>query len=157
MFSLHVFYLWQFWWILLGYIKAHFWPVLAATLFGHVRIRKDYIGISLVVFRRSFLVIFFLITCHIAVSFWVSFMYADHHLLLCLPNWAVAYSVFLLVVYCVGSLASITLLGIIMTLDVSIMSHHVFIMIWYHNESLLLPSMSLNGLIALGTQYLLKN
>jgi len=24
MFSLHVFYLWQFWWILLGYIKARF-------------------------------------------------------------------------------------------------------------------------------------
>jgi len=61
-----------------------------------------------------------------------------------------------LVVYLVGSLVSITLLGIIMTLDVSIMSHHVFIMIWYHNESLLLPIMSPNGLIALGTQYLLK-
>jgi len=43
-----------------------------------------------------------------------------------------------------------------MTLDVSIMSHHVFIMIWYHNESLLLPRMSPNELIALGTQYLLK-
>jgi len=50
MFSLRVFYLWQFWWILLGYIKARFWPVLAATLFGYVWIRKDYIGISLVVF-----------------------------------------------------------------------------------------------------------
>jgi len=73
-----------------------------------------------------------------------------------MPNWAVAYSVFLLVVYLVGSLVSITLLGIIMTLDVSIMSHHVFIMIWYHNESLLLPNMSPNGLIALATQYLLN-
>jgi len=58
MFSLHVFYLWQFWWILLGYIKQRFWPVLVATLFGHVWIRKDYIGISLVVFPCSFLVIF---------------------------------------------------------------------------------------------------
>jgi len=76
--------------------------------------------------------------------------------MLCLPTWAVAYSVFLMVVYLVGSLVSITLLGIIMTLDVSIMSHHVFIMICYHNESLLLPSMSPNELIALGTQYLLK-
>jgi len=44
-----------------------------------------------------------------------------------------------------------------MTLNVSIMSHHVFIMIWYHNESLLLTSMSPNGLIALGTQYLFKD
>jgi len=83
-------------------------------------------------------------------------MYADNHLLLCLPNWVVAYFVFLLVVYLVDSLVSIILLGIIMTLDVSIMSHHVFIMIWYHNESLLLPSMSPNRLIALETQYLLK-
>jgi len=58
MFSLHVFYLWQFWCILLGYIKARFWPVLAATLFGHVWIRKDYIGISLVVFPCSFPIIF---------------------------------------------------------------------------------------------------
>jgi len=81
---------------------------------------------------------------------------ADHHLLLCLPNYAVAYSVFLLVVYLVGSLVSITLLAIIMTLDVSIISHHVFILIWYHNESLLLPSMSPNELFALGTQYLVK-
>jgi len=76
--------------------------------------------------------------------------------MLCLPNWAVAYSVFLLVVYLVGSLVSIILLGIIMTLDVSIMSQHVFIMIWYHNDSLLLPRMSPIELIALGTQYLLK-
>jgi len=58
MFSLYVFYLWQFWWILLGYIKARFWPVLVATLCGHFWIRKDYIGISLVVFPCSFLVIF---------------------------------------------------------------------------------------------------
>jgi len=72
------------------------------------------------------------------------------------PNWAVGYFVFLLVVYLVGSLVSVTLLGIIMILDVSIMSHHVFIMIGYHNESLLLPSMSTNTLMALGTHYLLK-
>jgi len=58
MFSLYVFYLWQFWWILLGYIKARFWPILSPTPFGHVRNRKDYIGISLVVFPCSFLVIF---------------------------------------------------------------------------------------------------
>jgi len=50
MFSLHVFYLWQFWWILLGYIKARFWPILAATCLGHVWIRKDHMGISLVIF-----------------------------------------------------------------------------------------------------------
>ena len=54
MFSLQVFYLRQFWWILLGYIKARFWPVLAATRFGHVWVRKDYIGISLVVFCLQF-------------------------------------------------------------------------------------------------------
>jgi len=81
---------------------------------------------------------------------------ADHNLLLCLPNWAVAYSVFPLIVYLVASLVSVTLLGIIMTLDVSIMRHHVFIMIWYHNESLLLSSVSPSRLIALGTHYLLK-
>jgi len=76
--------------------------------------------------------------------------------MLCLSNWAVAYSVFLLVVYLIGSLVSVNLLGIIMTLDVSIISHHVFIMIWYYNESLLLPRMSISRLIALGTEYLLK-
>jgi len=44
-----------FYWV----ISRHgFWTVLAATLFRHVRIRKDYIGISLVVFPCSFLVIF---------------------------------------------------------------------------------------------------
>jgi len=58
MFCLHVFYLWQFWWILLGYIKARFWPVLASTLFGHIWIRKEYIGFSHVVFPCSFLIIF---------------------------------------------------------------------------------------------------
>jgi len=75
MFSPHVFYLFQFWWILLGYIKAPFWPVLAATLFGQVWIRKDYIGISLVVFPCKFSR--HIITCHIPVSFWVSFMYVS--------------------------------------------------------------------------------
>ena len=138
MFSLYVFYLWQFWWILLGYIKARFWPVLVATLCGHFWIRKDYIGISLVVFPCSFLVIFLYYylsySCIILGQFHVCQL-ADHHLLLYLPKWAVAYAVFLLVVSLVGSLVSVTLLGIIMTLDVSIMSHHVFIMIWYHNES----------------------
>ena len=73
-----------------------------------------------------------------------------------MPNWVVTYSVFLLVVYLVGSLISVTLLSIIMELDVSIISHYVFIIIWYHNDSLLLPSMSSSRLIALGTQYLLK-
>jgi len=36
-----------FYWVISTYI---FWSVLAATLFGHVWIRKDYIGISLVFF-----------------------------------------------------------------------------------------------------------
>jgi len=130
-----------------------------ATLFGHDWIRKDYIGISLVVFPCSFLVIFhyYYLSYSCIILGWSHVcQLADHHLLLCLPNWAVAYSVFLLVVYLVGSLISVTLLGIIMTLDVSIMSHYVFIMIWYYNKSLLLPSMSPSRLIALGTQYLLK-
>jgi len=80
----------------------------------------------------------------------------DHHLVLCLPNWAVAYSVFLVVVYLIGSLVTMTLLSIIMTLDVSSMSLHVFIKIQHHNKSLLLYSISPNRLIALKTQYLLK-
>ena len=57
-FSLYVFYLWQFWWILLGYNKARFWPVLAPTHFGHVWIRKDYLGLVLLFFPCSFLPIF---------------------------------------------------------------------------------------------------
>jgi len=43
-----------------------------------------------------------------------------------------------------------------MTFDVSIISHHVFIIIWHHNASLLLSSISLNKLITLETLYLLK-
>jgi len=77
MFSLHVFYLWQFWWNLLGYIKARFCPVLVATLFGHVWIRKDYIGISLIVFPCSFFVIFhyyYLLYSNIILG---SFMYVS--------------------------------------------------------------------------------
>jgi len=62
-----------------------------------------------------------------------------------------AYSFALLVVYLVGSLVSITLLDIIMILDVSIISHYVFIMIWSHHESLLLSSISPNRPIAVGT------
>jgi len=31
-------------------MKASFWPILVATCLGHVGIRKDHIGISLVVF-----------------------------------------------------------------------------------------------------------
>jgi len=50
MFSEHMFYVCQYWWIILGYIKTRFWPVLAGTLFGHVWIRKDFVRISLVVF-----------------------------------------------------------------------------------------------------------
>jgi len=117
------------------------------------------LGLVLLFFLVVFSSYFGIITYHIPLSFWVNFhvcQLGDHHLLLCLPNSVVAYSVFLLVVYLIGNLVSITLLSIIMTLDVSIMSYHVFIMIWYHNESLLLPSISPNELIALGTQYLLK-
>jgi len=58
MFSLYVFYLGQLWWTLLSYIKARFWPVLATTHFGHVWIRKDYLGLVLWFFLCSFLVIF---------------------------------------------------------------------------------------------------
>ena len=73
MFSLHVFSFWQFWWIFLGYIKTRFWPVLADNLLGHVWIRKDYIGIMLVVFWSYFIII----TCHIPISFWISFMFVS--------------------------------------------------------------------------------
>jgi len=44
-----------FYWVISRHV---FWPLLAATLFGYVWIRKDYIGISLVGFRCSFLIIF---------------------------------------------------------------------------------------------------
>ena len=42
----------------IGLYQGTFWPILSPTTFGHVRIRKDYIGISHVVFPCSFLVIF---------------------------------------------------------------------------------------------------
>jgi len=43
-----------FYWVISRYVFGLFWQLL---LFGHVWIRKDYIGISLVVFPCSFLVI----------------------------------------------------------------------------------------------------
>jgi len=58
MFSLHVFYLWQFWWILLGYIKARFWPVLAATVLDMFGLGRIILGLVLLFFLVVFLVIF---------------------------------------------------------------------------------------------------
>jgi len=77
MFSLHVFYLWQFWWILLAYIKARFWPVLAATLLDMFGLGRIILGLVLLFFLVVFSSYFGIITCHIPLSFWVSFMYVS--------------------------------------------------------------------------------
>ena len=44
-----------FYWIISRHV---FWPILTATYLGHVWIRMDYIGISLVDFPCNFAVIF---------------------------------------------------------------------------------------------------
>jgi len=77
MFCLHVFYLWQFWWILLGYIKVRFWPVLAVTLFDMFELGRIILGLVLLFFLIVFSSYFFIVTCYIPVSFWLSLMYVS--------------------------------------------------------------------------------
>jgi len=145
-----------FYWFISKQVFGLFWQLLLLDMFELGRI---ILGLVLLFFPCSFLLIFLYYylsySCIIMGQFYIC-QPADHHLLLRLPNWAVAYCVFLLDIYLIGSIVSVTLLGIIMPLDMSTMSHHVFLIIWYHNESLLFPNIRPSRLITLRTQYLLK-
>ena len=77
MFSLHEFYLWQFWWIywvISRHVFILFRQLLCLDMFG---LGTLILGLVLLFFLVVFSSYFFIITCHIPVSFCVSFMYVS--------------------------------------------------------------------------------
>ena len=83
----------RFYWVISSHVFGLFWQLLFLNMFQLGRI---ILGLVLLFFTCSFLVIFLYYylsySCTILGQLHVCQL-ADHHLLLCLPNWTVAYSV----------------------------------------------------------------
>jgi len=63
-----------FYWLISRHVFGLFWHLLFLDMFGLGRI---ILGLVSLFFLEVFLSYFFIITCHILVSFWVSFMYVS--------------------------------------------------------------------------------
>jgi len=61
-----------FYWVISRHVFGRFWKLLLSDMFGLGRI---ILGLVLLFFLVVFSSYFFIITCHIRVSFWVSLMY----------------------------------------------------------------------------------